>query len=126
MRMSYHYFPGARWVFAVATVFYVLAAGVAPVLHSAEEAHDVREHASVLSELDHVGTHSWPSPPAPHEPDDLSCLLCQVMTNPAHASSPETGLLDAPATRALAPASTPLTMRAARITAGARAPPHLT
>lgn len=126
MHMSYHYSsPGARWVFAAATLIYALAAGLAPVLHSAEGAQEVREYASALSDRDQTDTHSTPLPPAPHDPDDLSCLLCQVMTSPAQTISPEVELLYAPSIHAQPPANAPVMMRVSRVTAGARAPPHL-
>jgi hypothetical protein len=92
------------------------------VFHMAEEAAEV--HAAVALGIE-VGPGE--SNPLGHEvPDDLECLLCQVLASPSHLG-PEAPTLAAevlPATSSPVPAHS--TQDVAALTRNARAPPFLT
>ncbi len=122
MHMSSHYSPpGARWVFLLATIVYTLAAGLAPAVHFSEDGEEFSAYLALLVASD--GTGEAPAPPPPHNPDDLDCLFCQVLTAPAQVAD-----VDLPQV-ALRPTSpgfelpTDPVATPGRLAPGARAPP---
>jgi len=91
------------------------------VFHMVEEGAELRAAMAVGSETN-------PGEPTPlgHEvPDDLDCLLCQVLATPAHIG-PEAPTLTADVLPAIpSPVSAHSTQDAAALTRNARAPPSL-
>ncbi len=81
--------PPARWGFLAATLVYVLAAAVVPVLHFAEEMGETGSHpdAALLGAVVHFHAGEGGGSHSGDLPGDAECTFCQAFSTPAQTAS---------------------------------------